>query len=90
VILDFNPNLAEITTSCTTAAMLLEAQQILADKCVEEVLKKVDTLTANAAMTPDKALACVHEIAAFRRIVYRQRQLAEAGRHALTRAQENR
>jgi S-adenosylmethionine:diacylglycerol 3-amino-3-carboxypropyl transferase len=81
-VIEFNGRVAELTRSGATAAMLLDAQKWLSTQCVEEVLKKVDRCVANDAMTPEKAVALVHEIAAYRRLVYRQQQIVDAGENA--------
>lgn len=72
--IEFQPSIAELTSSGATAALLLDAQKHLSGKCVEEVLKKIDRAVENDAMSAEKALALCHEVAAYRRIVYRQEQ----------------
>lgn len=78
-MIEWNGKVAELTRSGATAAMLLDAQKWLSGQCVEEVLKKIDRCVANDTMTPDKALAFAHELAAYRRLVYRQQQMVDAG-----------
>jgi len=84
---EFEPRTAELIQSGATAALLLDAQQLLCTQLVEEVLKRIDRLIVNDTMTPECALGCVHELAAFRRIVARQRQTVEQGRRAQGNAQ---
>lgn len=88
-MIEFDPNLAEMTQRGATAGLILGAQSRLSAACVEEVLAKIDTTVANGRLTPELALAFVSEIAAFRRIVARTRQEVDRGRAAERRLQEN-
>jgi len=83
--MEFEPRTAELIQSGATAAMLLDAQRLMCGALVEEVLNRIDRLVANDTMTPEAALGCVHELAAFRRILLRQAQKVEQGRRALPR-----
>ncbi len=83
----FAPDLAELTQRGATAALLLEAQQRLSTLCVEEVLKKIDRASQNGTLH-DVAVGLCHEIAAFRRIIYRQQQEIDIGRSASRRLEE--
>ena len=85
--MDFDPRTAELIQSGATAALLLDAQRHLCVQLVEEVLHRIDRLVANDTMTPEAALGCVHELAAFRRIVARQSQKVEQGRRAMRETQ---
>jgi hypothetical protein len=79
---NFEPELAEMMRTGATATMLLDGQKRLSSECVDEVLRTIDGKVSNGKMTPELALSLVHEIAAFRRIVYRQEQKIQNGRAA--------
>jgi hypothetical protein len=49
---------------------------------VAEVLRKIDAKMASGLMTPESALQFVSEIAAYRRIVYRQERNIKVGQAA--------
>lgn len=85
----FQPELSELISRGASAELVLDAQRYLSGQCVDEVLKKIDREVRNGTMTAELALACVHEIAAYRRIVSRQEQQITSGRAAAARlAQE--
>jgi hypothetical protein len=79
---EFDPVLTEMTQRGTTAAMLLDAQRRMSATCVEEVLKKIDRAVESSATTPELAMAWCHELAAFRRMVYRHQQEVQVGQSA--------
>ena len=70
---EFDPTIAQLTTSGATAALLLDAQQRYCGILIEAVLMKISDDVTNGRMTPDRAVGYVHELAAFRRIVQRQK-----------------
>jgi hypothetical protein len=56
-----------------TARTLLTAMTVLVEQLVEATLKKIDEMTAGGGLSLEQAMACCHEIAAYRRIVQRLR-----------------
>lgn len=83
-----DPMLLELTQSGTTARMLLGAQERLIGICVENVLRKIDTAVAKGDVDEVFCVGVVHQLAAFRHILYRHRQDIDVGDNAARRAQE--
>ena len=83
---DFEPKLANLIQSGHAARPLLAALETFCAALVEETLKTIDQRIANADLAPEDALAICHEIAAYRRIVFRLSQRVTAGERAEARA----
>lgn len=79
---EFQPDTLELVQRGATAALLLDAQRMLSDACVQQVLVQIDEHVKNDTMTPERALGLVHEIAAFRRIISRQKTEISRGQAA--------
>ena len=67
------PKVAELVQHGQTAALLIDAQELLSKELVEQALKRLDHAVSNGTMRPDLALALCSEIAAYRRIVSYQK-----------------
>lgn len=76
----FDPKIAELAQRGATAGLLLEYQQHIIGECVEHCLAKIDDAVTNQRMTPELAIGLVHEVAAFRRILGRQRNEVRRGK----------
>ena len=86
---EFQPSIVEQIRSGETAALLLDAQKHLIGACTEQIIKKIATAVENGAMSRDLAVGFCHEIAAFQRILARQRQEVDRGRAAATHLKES-
>ena len=85
----YDATLSELTQRGTTAAMLLDAQSRMCSICVEQVLCQIDAAVTNGRLTPELAIGYVHEIAAFRRIVARQKGDVARGQRAQSHLEEH-
>jgi len=88
-VIEFDQRTSELIRTGETAALLLDAQKRMCALCVEEVLKKIDRAVLNDTLSPERALAYVSEIAAFRRIVARQQQEIDVGKSAARRQEQS-
>ena len=72
------PKVAELVQHGQTAALLIDAQELLSKELVEMALCRLDRAVSNGTLRPDLALALCSEIAAYRRIVsYQKGKIAQ-------------
>lgn len=82
---EFDPKLAELIQRGQSAALIMNATALLCSECIEMVLRQVEQTVNHGNLTAERALGFCHEIAAFRRIVSRQRAHIDQGRAAAAR-----
>ena len=85
---DLDPMLLELTHTGATSRLLLAAQERLIGICVEKTLRQIDSAVANGSVTEAFCIGAVHQLAAYRHILYRHKQDIDVGEAAARRTQE--